>query len=64
MPYKIVIWNLRSELSEVHYIHAENSRVAKRKALRFFRPELLIRKIECVRMTELLVKEENGFYED
>lgn len=64
MPYKIVLRKMRHGISEVHYIHAENSRDAKRKSLRFFNAEDPAWKIDCIRMTEFLVKEECGKYED
>ena len=64
MPYKIVMRKLRVEQCEVHYIHAENTRDAKRKALRFLNPEILFRKIDYIRMTELEVMEERGVFED
>ena len=64
MLYKIVMQKLRVEQSEVHYIHAENTRDAKRKSLKFFNPAVLLRKIDYIRMTELEVIEECGVFED
>ena len=64
MPYKIVLWRMDTQLSEIHYIHAENTRDAKRKSLRFFRPGIQLRKIDYFRTTEFMVREECGIYED
>lgn len=64
MPYKIIMWKMNTEIPEIHYIHAENTRVAKRKALRYMLSGILLRKIEYVRMTEILVQEECGIFED
>ena len=64
VPYKIVIRNLKNEIPEIHYIHAENTRDAKRKSIQFFRPEILVRNVEYIRMTEFLVREECGIFED
>ena len=64
MPYKIVMWKMNTEIPDIHYIHAENMRIAKRKSLRFFSAEIPLRKIDYIRMTEILVREECGIYED
>ena len=64
MPYKIVIHKMNVETKEKHYIHAENTRDAKRKSLKFLIPGILVRKIDYIRMTELLVREECGVFED
>ena len=64
MPYKVVMRKMDVEIPEIHYIHAENTRDAKRKSLKFFNPEVLLRKIDYIRMTELEVMEECGVFDD
>ena len=64
MPYKIVMRKMDTEIPEVHYIHALHTRDAKRKALKFFIPEIQLRKVDYIRTTELMVREECGVYED
>ena len=63
MPYKIVLHNMYTETVETHYIHAENERVAKFKALKF-QCGKKYRKIDYLRMTEIEVLEECGVYDD
>ena len=63
MPYKIVMRKMRTEKSDIHYIHAENTRDAKRKSLKF-QCGILYRKIDYIPLTELEVHEECGIYED
>ena len=64
MPYKIVLWKMNTEIPETHYIHAENTRDAKRKSLRFFVPGIVLRKIDYIRTTEIIMREECGKYDD
>ena len=64
MPYKIVMRKLRHGVLEKHYIHAENTRDAKRKSLRFFNAGDPVMKVDYIPMTEFLVREECGVYED
>ena len=64
MPYKIVMRKMKHGIPEIHYIHAKNTRDAKRKSLRFLNAEDPVWKIEYIRMTEFLVREECGVYED
>lgn len=63
MPYKIVMHPYDVEIAEIHYIHAENVRDARFKALKFHKGKPL-RKIEYLRKTEMEVFEECGVFED
>ena len=64
MPFKVVIRKMNTEIPEKHYIHAENIRECKSKAEKFFRPGVIVRKLECFPTTELSVREECGIFED
>ena len=63
MSYKIVMHRMDAEIKEVHYIHADHTRDAKFKALKF-QCGKSYRKIEYLRMSEIEVREERGIYED
>ena len=63
MPYKIVMHPMNTEILEIHYIHADHTRDAKFKSLKF-QCGKSYRKIDYLRMSEIEVQEECGIYED
>lgn len=64
MPaYRIIMHPYNVEIAENHYIHAENTRDAKFKSLKF-QCGKSYRKIEYLRKTEMEVREECGIFED
>ena len=64
MAFKVLIRKMHTEIPEVHYIHAENLRIAKEKIRMFNRPGILIREVQFIPTSDILVMEECGIFED